>query len=50
MQKTACSTDNCTDVDLEEFWQICQLQEDQVYIYSKVHILLDSVHPGAFRC
>ena len=63
MQKTAhCRdmyncTDNCTDictpcadVDLEEFRQICQLQIDKVYIYSKVHALLDSVHPGAFMC
>ena len=59
MQKTAYCIDNCTDnctdncrvncadVDLEEFRQICQLQIDQVYIYSKVYNLLHIVtaHP-----
>ena len=67
MQKTAYCTDNCadnctdncrdnctpcTDVDLEEFRQRCQLQKMEVYIYSKVYNLLHIVTPKPFekRC
>ena len=43
-QKVAYCRNNCTNVDLDEFWRRCQMQ----IVYSKVHNLLESVDAHAF--
>ena len=42
---TQNDANNCTNVDLDEFWRRCQMQ----IVYSKVHNLLESVDAQAFH-
>ena len=42
---TQNDANNCTNVDLDEFWRRCQMQ----IVYSKVHNVLESVDAQAFH-